>query len=114
LGPRGVVEAVGLPSTYQAAVDIACYAGRIVCLGYAKAPIELDTKQFVLKELDVIGSRNALPDDFADVVQFLETGVFPAEQIVSHTVGLDDAAAALRQWSEQPATVTKIHVSLDA
>jgi threonine dehydrogenase-like Zn-dependent dehydrogenase len=113
LGPGIVVEAVGLAPTYQAAVDIACYAGRIVCLGYAKAPIELDTKKFVLKELDVIGSRNALPDDFADVVQFLEAGGFAAERIVSHTVDLAGAAAALRQWSEQPAAVTKIHVSLD-
>jgi threonine dehydrogenase-like Zn-dependent dehydrogenase len=114
LGPRVVVEAVGLPATYQAAIEEVCFAGRLVCLGYAKAPIALDTKLFVLKELDVMGSRNAMPADFADVVHMLEAGGFPTERVVSHRVGLDGAAAALKQWSDSPATVTKIHVSLDA
>jgi threonine dehydrogenase-like Zn-dependent dehydrogenase len=112
LGPRVVVEAVGLPATYRTAIEEACYAGRVVCIGYAKAPIELDTKQFVLKELDIIGSRNALPSDFADVVGFLEQGGFPADRVVTQTVDLADAADALRQWSEHPANVTKIHVTL--
>ncbi len=114
LGPRVVVEAVGLAATYRTAVEEACYAGRVVCLGYAKAPIELDTKLFVLKELDIVGSRNALPADFADVVGMLERGGFPSERIVTHTVGLAEAPAAFRQWSDNPVAVTKIHVTLDA
>jgi threonine dehydrogenase-like Zn-dependent dehydrogenase len=113
LGPRVVVEAVGLPTTYRTAIEEACYAGRVVCIGYAKAPIELDTKQFVLKELDIVGSRNALPSDFADVVGFLEQGGFPADRVVTQTVDLAGAADALREWSERPASVTKIHVTLD-
>ena len=112
-GPRVVVEAVGLPATYRTAVDEVCFAGRVVCLGYAKAPVEFETKLFVLKELDVVGSRNALPADFADVVRMLEAGGFPADRVVTHTVGLADAPAAIKQWSENPATVTKIHVTLD-
>jgi threonine dehydrogenase-like Zn-dependent dehydrogenase len=114
LGPRVVVEAVGLPTTYRTAIEEACFAGRVVCLGYAKAPIELDTKLFVLKELDIVGSRNALPVDFADVVGMLERGGFPSDRIVTHTVGLSDAPAAFQQWSDNPAAVTKIHVTLDA
>jgi L-galactonate 5-dehydrogenase len=113
LGPRVVVEAVGLPATYRTAIEEACYAGRVVCLGYAKAPIDLDTKLFVLKELDVVGSRNALPEDFADVVGMLEAGGFPADRIVTHTVAFSDAPAAFQQWSDNPAAVTKIHVTLD-
>ncbi|HYO23572.1 MAG TPA: zinc-binding alcohol dehydrogenase family protein [Lacipirellulaceae bacterium] len=112
-GPRVVVEAVGLPATYRTAVEEVSFAGRIVCLGYAKAPVELETKLFVLKELDVVGSRNALPADFADVVRMLQAGRFPADRVVTSTVGLDEAPAALKLWSENPATVTKIHVTLD-
>lgn len=113
LGPRVVVEAVGLPATYRTAIEVACYAGRVVCLGYAKAPIELDTKLFVLKELDIVGSRNALPADFADAVGMLQRGNFPADRIVTHTVGLAEAPAAFQMWSDNPAAVTKIHVTLD-
>jgi threonine dehydrogenase-like Zn-dependent dehydrogenase len=113
-GHRVVMEAVGAAATYQAAVEEACYAGRVVCIGYAKAPIELDTKQFVLKELDIVGSRNALPQDFADAVRMLERGAFPSAKVVTHTVGLDEAADAFQLWSDNPASVTKIHVTLDA
>jgi threonine dehydrogenase-like Zn-dependent dehydrogenase len=114
LGPHVVIEAVGSTATYQAALAEACFAGRVVCLGYAKAPIELDTKLIVLKELDVLGSRNALPEDFADVVRMLEGGGFPVDKVITQVVGIADAGAALSQWSDEPASVTKIHVALDA
>jgi L-galactonate 5-dehydrogenase len=112
-GPRVVVEAVGLADTYRTAVAEACFAGRVICLGFAKQSVELDTKLIVLKELDVVGSRNALPGDFADVIGMLEAGGFPAERLVTQTVGLADAAAALHAWSERPVSVTRIHVTLD-
>jgi L-galactonate 5-dehydrogenase len=112
LGPQVVIEAVGTAATYQTALEEACFAGRVVCLGYAKAPIDLDTKLVVLKELDVLGSRNALPADFGDVVQMLERGEFPVDKVITHLVGIAETGAALRGWSENPASVTKIHVTL--
>lgn len=114
LGPHAVFEAVGAAATYRSALEEACYAGRVVCLGYAKAPTELDTKLVVLKELDVMGSRNAMPSDFADVVRMLEGGRFPVEKVITQHVTLDDAGEALRAWSENPAGVTKIHVVMGA
>jgi 2-desacetyl-2-hydroxyethyl bacteriochlorophyllide A dehydrogenase len=111
-GPRVIVEAVGLPATYRTAVEEVCFAGRVVCLGYAKAPVEFETKLFVLKELDIVGSRNALPADFADVVRMLEGGKFPTQRVVTQTVGIDDAAEAIKRWSDDPSKVTKIHVAV--
>jgi L-galactonate 5-dehydrogenase len=81
-------------------------------VGYSKKPVEYDSTQFVLKEIDVLGSRNALPADFADVVGMLERGAFPVDEVVTHTVQVDEAADAFRQWSENPASVTKIQVVL--
>jgi threonine dehydrogenase-like Zn-dependent dehydrogenase len=83
-----------------------------VCLGYAKAPIDVDTKLIVLKELDVMGSRNALPEDFAGVVRMLEARTFPVDKVITQCVGIDEAGEALKAWSENPAGVTKIHVTL--
>jgi Zn-dependent alcohol dehydrogenase len=36
-GPEVVVEAIGLPQTFRAAVEEVCFAGRVVYIGYAKA-----------------------------------------------------------------------------
>jgi threonine dehydrogenase-like Zn-dependent dehydrogenase len=113
-GPDVIIEAVGHPMTYRLAVEEVCFAGRVVYIGWAKSPIEFDTKWFVLKELDIRGSRNALPSDFRDVISMLEAGDFPLDAVITKTVSLDGAAAALNAWSADPASITKIQVNLDA
>jgi threonine dehydrogenase-like Zn-dependent dehydrogenase len=112
-GPDVVIEAVGSPATFCAAVEEVCFAGRVVYIGYVKEPVSYETKLFVQKELDVRGSRNALPEDFRAVIRFLEAGKFPVDQAVSWIASLEDAPDALRSWSENPARFHKILVSLD-
>lgn len=111
-GPQVVVEAVGHPVTFRQAVDEVAFAGRVVYIGYAKASVEYDTKEFVMKELDILGSRNALPADFAEVVRMLEAKAFPVEEVITRTVGFDEAVDAFRQWSDDPARVTKIQLAI--
>jgi 2-desacetyl-2-hydroxyethyl bacteriochlorophyllide A dehydrogenase len=113
-GPAIVIEAVGLPSTFQAAVDLVAFAGRVVYIGYAKEPVAYETKWFVMKELDIRGSRNALARDFEQVIAMLSAGGVPTERIVTHQVSLKEAPAALARWDRAPGEVTKIHVRLGA
>jgi L-galactonate 5-dehydrogenase len=112
-GPNVVIEAIGLPQTFQAAVSEVCFAGRVVYIGYAKAPVEYETKYFVMKELDILGSRNALRQDFLDVIRLLECGLFPVRDVISHTTDVAGAGDALRAWSERPQDFTKIQVVFD-
>lgn len=65
-------EAVGLPATFTQAVDIACFGGRVVYVGYSKAPVTYQTQFFNLKELDIMGSRNAMMQDFLAVATHLQ------------------------------------------
>lgn len=109
-GPHVIIEAVGLPATFKAAVEEVCFAGRVVYIGYAKAPVEYETKLFVMKELDIMGSRNALPADFAEVIKMLEKKEFPLDEVITTTVPLADSGKLLAQWNETPGDFTKIHV----
>ena len=113
-GPDVIVEAVGHPATYRMAVEEVCFAGRVVYIGWAKAAIEYETKLFVLKELDIRGSRNAAPEDFKDVIKLLEGGKFPLDKVITKTVSLADAPAAMDAWAADPASITKIQIDLDA
>jgi 2-desacetyl-2-hydroxyethyl bacteriochlorophyllide A dehydrogenase len=112
-GPDVVIEAVGRPETFRAAVDHVAFAGRIVYVGYAKAPVEFETKQFLVKELDILGSRNALPADFATVIAHLEEKRIPIDEIITHSVTLSQAGAALADWSGHPEQFVKIQVEFD-
>jgi 2-desacetyl-2-hydroxyethyl bacteriochlorophyllide A dehydrogenase len=111
-GADVVIEAVGLPDTFVAAVRDAAFTGRVVYIGYAKAPVTFDTSQFVKKELDILGSRNATATDFRAVMGLLRDGNFPVADAVTRVVGLDDAGEALHDWSRAPSAITRIHVDL--
>jgi threonine dehydrogenase-like Zn-dependent dehydrogenase len=111
-GPDVIIEAIGLPETFCGAVEEVAFTGRVVYIGYAKEPVSYETRLFVQKELDIMGSRNALPQDFREVISLLDAGKFPVDRAVSAIVSLEDAPAALARWSENPASFTKIMVAL--
>src|SRR5947199_1118904 len=112
-GPDVVIEAIGTPATFRAAVEEVSFSGRVVYIGYAKEPVSYETSLFVQKELDILGSRNAQPEDFRAVIKLLEAQKFPVEQAVSLVVSLEEAPSALRSWSENPSRFKKILVALD-
>ena len=112
LGPDVMIEAIGLPQTFRAAVEEVAFTGRVVYIGYAKEPVSYETRLFVQKELDILGSRNAQAEDFREVIQMLEAGRFPVEDAVSAIVPIEDAGRLLAEWSEAPGRFTKIMVEL--
>jgi len=112
-GPDVVIEAIGSAETFHAAVEIAAFTGRVVYIGYVKELVSYETRLFVLKEIDILGSRNALPEDFREVIRMLEEHRFPVDEAVSSIVALEEAPQALRAWSENPSRIKKIMVRLD-
>jgi threonine dehydrogenase-like Zn-dependent dehydrogenase len=111
-GPDVIIEAVGNAVTYRAAVDEVAYTGRVVCIGYAKSAVEFNTGIFVRKEIEILGSRNCT-DEFPEVIAYLEAGKFPVDEVISKTVSLDDAGAALADWAANAKGITKIMVDFD-
>jgi len=111
-GPDVMIEAIGLPQTFRAAVEEVAFTGRVVYIGYAKEPVAYETRLFVQKELDILGSRNALPEDFREVIRMLEAGRFPVGDAISAVVPMEDAARLLGEWSDAPAKFTKIMVQI--
>lgn len=91
-------EAVGLPITFTQAVDLAGFAGRVVYVGYSKSPVTYQTQFFNLKELDIMGSRNATLTDFEAVIAHLEKLGSDADQLISKVFSFEDAEQALPYW----------------
>lgn len=98
LGADVAIEAVGLPQTFTQVIELAGFAGRVVYVGYAKAPVSYQTQVFNLKELDIMGSRNATRDDFQTVIDYLETIGPKAAQLISKVIPFEDAETALPTW----------------
>jgi threonine dehydrogenase-like Zn-dependent dehydrogenase len=113
-GGEGVavaIEAVGLARTFRQAVEAVCYAGRVAYVGYAKEEVCYDTTQFVRKELDVRGSRNALRV-FPAVVQMLEERQQPFPELITKVYSAGQAGQAFRDWDADPGSVAKILIEV--
>lgn len=111
-GPDVIIEAVGSTPTYQMAIDEIGFTGRVVCIGYAKSEIAFQTKFFVQKELDIRGSRNAMPSDFRAVIHYLERGTCPVDRLISNEVEPEQAKEAMESWTEHPGDVFRILVKM--
>ena len=105
-----VIEAVGSPATYVMAVEEVSFTGRVTYIGYSKTEVSFQTKLFVQKELDIRGSRNALPADFRTVINYLKAGNCPVDELISNETGPDGAFDAMKEWASNPGKVFRILV----
>ncbi len=112
-GASVTVEAIGLDQTFVAAIDLAAFAGRVVYVGYVKDEVAFDTKKFVMKEIQIRGARNAIRQDFVDVLDVMKRLDLPVERLITRDVPLSEAGDALEFWNKNPAEITKILVSFD-
>jgi threonine dehydrogenase-like Zn-dependent dehydrogenase len=113
-GPDVIIEAVGSPSTYRSAVEEVAFLGRVVCIGYAKAPVEFNTSLFVQKEIEILGSRNCVgKSDFPEVLSYLEAKKFPVDDVISKVISIDEGPETLKSWAENPQGIIKIMIDFN-
>ena len=112
-GPDVVIEAVGSVPTYQMAINEVAFTGRVACIGYAKSEVSFQTKYFVQKELDIRGSRNAMPSDFRAVIHYLERGTCPIDELITKIVRPEEALETMQWWSQNPGQVFRILVDFN-
>lgn len=104
-----VIEVVGLPNTFKNCIDAACFGGRIVLVGISKKNI--DDFFFAIiqkKELNVMGSRNALKADFEELIDFVKSGKIDIEKIISDEFSWLDASKALEHYKNNLGKTLKV------
>ena len=107
-GADVVIEAVGKQETYLAAISEVAFTGRVAYIGYAKEKIPFDTQYFVKKELQIMGSRNATPQDMKAVIGYLKKGICPVGEMITAVYPPEEAQKALERWAENPGDVFRI------
>jgi threonine dehydrogenase-like Zn-dependent dehydrogenase len=105
------IEAVGLPETFRLAVDAVAFAGRVVYIGYTKQEVAFNTQEFIRKELDILGSRNALRV-FPAVIKMLEQRQLPFPELITRKYPFDQTAQAFHDWDTAPHEFTKILIDI--
>lgn len=105
------IEAAGTSITFNLAMELVAFAGRIVSIGYSKQETPIKTQLLVSKELNVYGSRNALRV-FPSVIQMFELREQPFTDMITKVFPFDQVADAFRYWDENTGSVSKILISV--
>ncbi len=110
-GGRGfdaVIEAVGMPGTFQNSIDAAAFRGRVVLIGISKQSLDFKFSVIQQKELDVYGSRNAVRKDFLELIDLVSKGVFSIDRMITDVYKASDAAKAFSDLHEEGGSKMKV------
>lgn len=102
------IEAVGLPATFQNCIDAAAFGGKVVLIGIGKQNHDFNFTLLQKKELNVFGSRNALKQDFLDLIELVSAGQVDLEKIITNIYPFEETAAALSDFSINRAKMLKV------
>ncbi len=104
------IEAIGLPGTFQNAIDAAAFGGRVVLIGVGKKNLDFNFTLLQKKELNVFGSRNALKQDFLNLIDLVKSGKVDISKAVTNTYALDDAPRAFDEFDRNGADMLKVEI----
>lgn len=102
------IEAVGLPSTFQGCIDAAAFGGRVVLIGVGKSNLDFNFTMIQKKELSIFGSRNALKEDFEQLIDITLKGQIDLEKIVTNTYSAYDAPKAFEEFDKNAGNMLKV------
>lgn len=102
------IEAVGLPATFQNCIDAAAFGGTVVLIGVGKKNLDFNFTLIQKKELNIFGSRNALKQDFLELIDLVKSGAVDLEKIITNEYSVDDAAKAFDDFDKHGADMLKV------
>jgi len=109
-----VIDATGNHKSMSGALNYCAFGGRLVFVGITQQDLTFPQAPALhRRELTILGSRNALPRDFARIIQLIEDGVIDTKPWITHRGTFDDMIEQFPTWLKPETGVIKAIVSLD-
>lgn len=94
------LEAVGLASTFQLCIESVAFGGNVVLIGVSKQKLDFDFTIIQKKELNIYGSRNALKEDFIELIELVKNDVVNIDKVITNIYKFEDAETAFKDFDE--------------
>lgn len=101
-------EAVGQPGTFMNCIDAVCFGGSVVDIGVGKKNLDFFYTIIQKKELHIFGSRNALKEDFLELIDKVSSGEVSIEKVITNVFPFDKAAEAFEAFSTHGGDMLKV------
>lgn len=111
-GYDAVFDCTGNARAMEAGFLYLAHGGRYVLVSIVPADITFSDPEFHKREATLLGSRNALPQDFEDVLSAMRAGQVPTAALCTHRSLLADLPAVFEGWMDPAAGVIKAIVEV--
>lgn len=110
--PTVVFDATGNPRSMMGAFEFPAHGGRMVFVGLFQGDVTFSDPNFHRRELTLMGSRNAQPEDFTRIIRLLEAGRIDIAPWITHRATLDGAVAEFPSWTRPETGVIKAMIEV--
>ena len=110
--PSLVLDASGNRGSMEAAFDLVGPGGRLVFVGHTRGTVSFANPGFHAREVTLQASRNATPQDWAQVIAAVRSGRLDARGWVNHRTTLEGVVSDLPDLAAAPGRVVKAVVEL--
>jgi len=109
--PEVVFDCTGHPEAMARSFDMPAFGGRLVLVGHHPGQVAFDDGAFHERELTVLGSRHAEPDDFARIINLMENGRIDVTPWITHRATLAELPKVIDDWLDPASGLVKAVVT---
>ncbi|WP_159881087.1 zinc-binding alcohol dehydrogenase family protein [Paenibacillus puerhi] len=110
--PTTVLDATGNVKSMEQALNYVSHGGRLVYVGLVKADITFHDPDFHKREMAIMGSRNALREDFVQVIDSIRQGSIDTRAFITHRADFNEMIERYDSWLRPETGVIKAVVEL--
>lgn len=109
-----VIDATGNHLSMSRALEYVQPAGRLVYVGITSKEVTFPHALMHRREMTLFASRNAHPQDFTQIIEWIEAGRIDTRPWLTHRAGFDEMIEAFPQWLKPESGVVKAVVELES
>ena len=107
-----VIDATGSPQSMSNAFHYVAHTGRLVYVGITTETISFAHPLLHAREMTVMGSRNAMPEDFAKIIGHISRGEIDTKPWITHRTGFEEMIGDFPSFTKPETGVIKAIVEV--
>jgi 2-desacetyl-2-hydroxyethyl bacteriochlorophyllide A dehydrogenase len=111
---RAVFDATGSLQSMARAFEYVAHAGRLIFVGLAQGDVTFHDPLFHRREMTILASRNALPEDFTRIIGQIEAGAIDTRPWITHRADGATLVEAFPSWLRPETSVLKAMLVMPA
>jgi 2-desacetyl-2-hydroxyethyl bacteriochlorophyllide A dehydrogenase len=110
--PTAVFDATGNPKSMMASFEYPAHGGRLVFIGLFQGDVTFNDPNFHRRELTLMSSRNAQPEDFTRIIGLIEAGRIDTSPWITHRASFEEVVREFPTWVKPDTGVIKAMIEL--